>query len=60
MGDVYTLFCLRSVELSKASGLRNLRFSKISVVVLLGYMIAGISQKLKSDEKKCPATKSCI
>ena len=46
MGDVYTLFCLRSAELSKAFGLRNLCYSKISVVMLLWYRIAGISRKL--------------
>ena len=39
MGDVYTLLCLRSAGLSKAFGLRNLCYSKISVVMLLGYMI---------------------
>ena len=37
MGDVYTLLCIRSAELSKALGLRNLCYSKISVVMLLGY-----------------------
>ena len=36
IGDVYTLLCLRSAELSKAFGLRNLCYSKISVVMLLG------------------------
>ena len=30
MGDAYTLLCLRSAELSKAFGLRNLCYSKIS------------------------------
>ena len=45
MGDVYTLLCLRSAELSKVSGLGNLCYSKISVVLLLGYRIAGILQK---------------
>ena len=37
MGDVSTLLCLRSAELSKAFGLRNLCFmySKISAVMLL-------------------------
>ena len=33
MGDVYTLLCLRSGELSKAFDLRNLCYSKISVVI---------------------------
>ena len=50
MGDVYTLLCLRSVELtqlSKAFGLRNLCYSKISEVMLLGNRIAGIWQKLE-------------
>ena len=32
MGDAFTLLCLRSAELSKAFGLRNLCYSKISVV----------------------------
>ena len=52
MGDVYTLFCLRSAELSKAFGLRNLCYSKLSVVMLLGYRIAGISRKLESERNK--------
>ena len=43
MGDVYTLLCLRSAKLSKAFCLRNLSYSKISVVMLLGSRIAGIS-----------------
>ena len=57
MGNVYTLLCLRSAELSKAFGSRNLCYSKISVVILLRYRIAGISQKLESEQKKnalCP------
>ena len=37
LGDVYSLLCLRS----SAFGLRNLCYSKISVVMLLGYMVAG-------------------
>ena len=45
MGDVYTLLWLRSAELIKAFGLRNLCYSKM----LLGYIIAGISQKLESE-----------
>ena len=44
MGDVYTLLCLRSAVLSKAFGLRNLCYLKKSVLMLLGYMIAGISR----------------
>ena len=51
MGDVYTLLCLRSAELSKAFDLRNLCYSKIYVVMLLRYRIAGISQKLESERK---------
>ena len=52
---VYTLLCLRSAELSKTFGLRNLCYSKISVVMLLGYRIAGISQNLESEQKNiCP------
>ena len=45
MRDVYTftLVCLRSAELSKTFGLRNLYYYKISVVMLLGYRIDGIS-----------------
>ena len=46
-GGVYTLFCLRSAELCKAFGVRNLCYSQISVVMLLGYRIAGISRKLE-------------
>ena len=60
MGDVYTVLCFWSAELSKAFGLRNLCSSKISVVMLLGYMIAGISQKTRVRTKKCPAPKCCI
>ena len=52
MGDVYTLLCLLSAELSKAFGLRSLCYSKISAVMFLGYRIAGISQKLESERKK--------
>ena len=52
MVDVHTLLWLRSAELSKAFGLRNLCYSKISVVMLLWYMIAGISRKLESERKK--------
>ena len=40
MGDVYTLSCLRSAELSnlsKAFDLRSLCYFKISVVMLLRY-----------------------
>ena len=47
----FTLLCLRSAELSKAFGPRNLCYSKISVVVFLGYRIAGISRKLESERK---------
>ena len=52
MGDVYTLLFFRSAELSKAFSLRNLCYSKIAVVMLLGYRIAGISRKLESKRKK--------
>ena len=52
MGDDYTLLCLRSAELSKPFGLRNLCYSKIFVVMLLGYRIAEISRKLKSEPNK--------
>ena len=48
IGD--TLLCLRSTELSKAFGLtmlKDLCYSKISVVMLLGYRNAGISQNDK-------------
>ena len=45
MRDVYTILCLRSTELSKAFGLRNLCYSKVSVMMLLGYSIVGISRK---------------
>ena len=54
MGDVYSLLCLRSAELSKTFGLRNLCHSKISVVMLLGHRIAGISRKLTSEQKDMP------
>ena len=55
MGDVYTLLCLLSAELSKAFGLRNACYSKISVVMLLRYRIAGILQKLVSEPKNMPS-----
>ena len=51
MGDTYTLLCLRTAELSKAYVLRNLCYSKIYVMMLLGYRIAGISRKLESERK---------
>ena len=54
MRDVYTLLRVRSAELSKAFDLRNLCYSKISAVMLLGYMIARISRKLESERKKYP------
>ena len=61
MGDAYTLLCLRSAELSKAFDFRNLCYSKISVVMLLGYRIAGNSRKLESELINiCPAPKCCI
>ena len=50
MGDIYTVLYLRSAELSKAFGLRNICYSKLSVVMLLGYRIAGISRKLESEQ----------
>ena len=52
MGDIYTVLYPRSAELSKAFGLRNICYSKISVVMLLGYRIAGISRKLESEQNK--------
>ena len=55
MGNVYTLLCIWSAELSKAFDLRNLCYSKISVVMLLGYRIAGrIALKLESELKNMP------
>ena len=54
MGEVYTLLCLQSAELSKAFGFRSLSYYKIPVVMLLGYRIAGISQKLESGRKNMP------
>ena len=54
MWDIYTLLCLWSAELSKTFGLRTLCYSKIYVVMLLAYRIAGISQKLESKQKNIP------
>ena len=51
MGDVNTLLYRRSAELSKAFGLRNQCYSKISVMMPLGYRIAGSSRKLESERK---------
>ena len=52
MRNGYTLVCLQSAELSKAFCLRNICYSKMSVVMLLWYRIAGISRKLESERKK--------
>ena len=61
MGDVYTLLCFRSAELSKAFSLRNLCYSKISVVMLLGtYRISGVSRKLESKRKNMTLHICCI
>ena len=60
-GCVYTLLCRRSAEISKAFVLRNLCYSKISVLMLLGYRIAEISRKRESEQQKiCPAPKCSI
>ena len=48
MGDVSTLLCLWSAELSIAFGLRNPFYSKISVVMLIGYRIAENSSQNKN------------
>ena len=45
MGNFYTLLWLWSAEFSKSFGLRNLCYSKISAMMLLGYRNAGISRK---------------
>ena len=52
MGDVYTLLCLRSAEISNAFELRTLCYSRISVVMFLWYRSAGISRKLESERKE--------
>ena len=52
MGDVYTLLCLRSAELSITFGLRNLCYSKISVVMFLGLL------ESRENSKNSPAPKS--
>ena len=52
IGDFNTMLCFHSAELSKAFGLRNLCYSKLSVVMLLGYRISGISQKHESERNK--------
>ena len=54
MGAVYTFLCLRSAELDKAFGLRSICYSKLSIVMLPWYRIAGISRKLESERKKMP------
>ena len=46
-----SIYFVLSVE-SKAFGLRNLCYSKLSVEMLLGYRIVGISRKLESELKK--------
>ena len=58
MGDVYSLLCLWSAELSKAFDVRNLCYSKISVVMLLGYRIARIALKLESELKDMPCAQN--
>ena len=53
-GNVHTLLCLQPAELC----LRNLLvcYSKMSVVMLLGYRVDGISRKLESERNQiCPA-----
>ena len=52
IGDDYTLLCLQSAGPSKVFGLRNLCYYKISLVMLLGYKIAGIMQNLESKRMK--------
>ena len=54
MWDVYTLLCIWSAERSKAFGLMNLCYSKLSVVLLLGYRIAGISRERVRTREKMP------
>ena len=55
MEDVYTFLCLRSAELIKASGSRNLCLQNICSAGLL------VSRENSSQNKiKCPAPKSCI
>ena len=49
IGDAYILLCLQLVELSKTFGLRNLCYSNIFVVMLLGYWIPETSRKLESE-----------
>ena len=51
-GGDYALLYLRLAELSRAFGIRNLCYSKIPEVMLLGYRIAGISRKLESEKEK--------
>ena len=43
---------IRSTELSKAFGSRNLSYFKIFVVMFLAYRIAGISRKIESERNK--------
>ena len=54
IGNFNTLLGLLLAERSKAFGLRNLCYSKIYAVMLLGYRIAGISRKLESGRKYMP------
>ena len=58
MGDVYTLLCLRSAELSKAFGSRNIYYSKIPVVMQIGYKLE--SRENSIQNKKSPAPICCI
>ena len=62
MGDVYTLLCLRSAEISNAFELRTLCYSRISVVMF--FMVQecwNLSKaRVRTKRKKCPAPKCCI
>ena len=56
MGDVYTLLCLRSAELSKPFGLRNLCDSKIFIMMLLEYMEFCENSSQNEENMPCAQT----
>ena len=59
MGNVYSLLCLRSAELSKAFGLRNLCYSKISVSDASRVQDCWTLENPSQNKKYAP-TKCCI
>ena len=61
MGDVYTLLCLRSAELSKAFGLRNLcLYQHICSDASRVPDCWNLAKTRVRKKKMCPAPKCCL